>query len=184
MKKLLGLLMGLVAVAGVIGLAYGGSQDTINIKVTLATDINVDITEAEFNFGVLPGGETSVHGTGATVTNTSSSNREDYQLNLANPGGSNWTAITTGTPGDDEYMLMAQFSNSMPSTWTSTDHALDTGALDCSVAKFGNGTYGECGLDVPLGAPTRYLWFRITMPLSSNEVTERTIPVTVTASVG
>ena len=182
MKRLLGLLVGLVAVAGVIGLAYGGSQDTINIKVTLATDINVNITEAEFNFGVLPGGETSVHGTGATVTNTSTSNREDYQLNLANPGV--WTAITTGTPGDDEYMLMAQFSDSTPSSWASADHALDVGAVDCSVAKFGNGTYGECGLDVPLSAPTRYLWFRITMPLSSAEVNERTIPVTVTASVG
>ena len=182
MKRLLGLLVGLVAVAGIIGLAYGGTTDSIAIKVTLASDIQVDITESEYNFGTLDGGETSVSGTGATVTNTSSSNREDYQLNLANPGV--WTAITTGSPGDDEYMLMAQFSDSAPGTWTSGNHALSTSLQECSLDKFGNNVYGESGLDVPLSAPTRYLWFRITMPLSSAEVTERTIPVTVTAEIG
>ncbi len=182
MKRLLGLLVGLVAVAGIIGLAYGGVTDSIDIKVTLASDVQVDITETEYNFGILPGGETSVSGTGATVTNTSSSNREDYQLNLANPGV--WTAITTGSPGDDEYMLMAQFSDSTPASWASADHALSTSATDCSLDKFGNTVYAQSGLDVPLSAPTRYLWFRITMPLSSAEVTERTIPVTVTAAIG
>ena len=183
MKRLLGLLVGLVAVAGIIGLAYGGSpDDSIDIRVTLASDIQVTITEADYIFGTLDGGETSVSGTGATVTNTSSSNREDYELNLTNPGV--WTAITTGSPGDDEYMLMAQFSDSTPGTWTSGNHALSTSAIDCSLDKFGNTVYGESGLDVPLSAPTRYLWFRITMPSSSAEVTERTIPVTVTASIG
>jgi len=184
MKKLLGLLVGLVAVAGIIGLAYGGSTDSIDIRVTLASDIQVDIAEPDYIFGTLDGGETSVSGTGATVTNTSSSNREDYQLNLANPSGSNWTAITTGSPGDDQYMLMAQFSNSAPASWTSDDHALSTSLQYCSLDKFGNNNYAQCGLDVPLSAPTRYLWFRITMPLSSAETTERTIPVTVTAEIG
>jgi len=181
MKRLSGILVGLVAVVGIIGLAYGGTTDSIEVKVTLATDIDVNITQTEYNFTTLEGGETSVSGIPATVTNTSSSNREDWQLELDN--STNWTAITDGTPGEDEFMLMAQFSNSVPGSWTSANHALDTLAADCSLSKFGNGTYGECGLDVPKSG-ARSMWFRITMPSYSTYVSEETIPVTVTASIG
>jgi len=182
MKRLIGFVVMLMAVAGVMGLAYGGDKDTINIRVTLATDIQVDITQTEYQFGTLNGGQTSVSGSAATVTNTSSSNREDWKLNLTNPGGSSWTAIQDGVPGENQYMLMAQFGTAAGS-WTSANQALSVTATDCSVNKFGNGTYDECGLDVSTSG-TRSLWFRITMPSYSTETSERTIPVTVTAVVG
>jgi len=183
MKRLIGFVVMVMAVAGVMGLAYGGDKDTINIRVTLATDIQVDITQTEYQFQTLNGGQTSVSGSAATVTNTSSSNREDWKLNLDNPAGSNWTAIQDGVPGTDKYMLMAQFGTAVPGSWTSANHALSVTATDCSVDKFGNGTHAECGLDIPTSG-ARSLWFRITMPSYSTETSERTIPVTVTAVVG
>ena len=182
MKRLRVILVSLVAVAGIVGLAYGGDTDSLNIKVTLATNIEVNIQETEFNFETLIGGQTSVSWSAVTVENTSTSNREDWQLELAN--SANWTYVTAGMPGPEEFLLMAQFGTS-PGTWSSTDHALTTTAQDCSVTQyFGNGTKSECGLDVPAAA-TRSLWFRITMPeYSAFGGTEQTIPVTVTAAQG
>ena len=182
MKRLLGILVGLVAVAGIIGLAYGGATDSLDIKVTLASNIEVNIQDTEFNFKTLVGGQTSVSWSAVTVENTSTSNREDWALKL-DDGSSDWTAITLGTPGEDEFLLMAQFGTSA-GAWSSTNHSLTTTNRDCSVnVYFGNGTYAECGLDVPKAA-TRSLWFRITMPEYSIYVSEQTIPVTVTASLG
>ena len=51
MKRLGLVLMSLMAVAGFIGLAYGVSTDSMNIKVTLVSNIQVDITQTEYNFG-------------------------------------------------------------------------------------------------------------------------------------
>jgi len=180
MKRLIGFLVSVMVVAGVIGLAYGGSTDSISIKVTLASNIEVNIQETEYNFGTLIGGATSVSGSAVTVQNTSTSNREDWELKLTN--STDWTAIQTGTPVADQFMLMAGFGASAP-TWSSTDHALSTTSTDCSVSKFGNTVYGQCGLDISTSA-TRSLWFRITMPSESVHVSEETIPVTVTAKIG
>ena len=181
MKRFRLILVSLVAVAGVMGLAYGGNTDSLDIKVTLATDIEVNIVETEYNFQTLAGGETSVSGIARTVQNTSTSNREDWELKLAD--SADWTAITQGTPGEDQFLLMAQFGTSAGS-WTSANHALSTTSTDCSVSKFGNGTYGECGLDVA-NSGQRSLWFRITMPSYSGKTpAEQTIPVTVTAKIG
>jgi hypothetical protein len=183
MKRLIGLLLGLVAVAGIMSLAYGGSTDSMNIKVTLVSNIEVNIEETEYNFGTLASKVTSVSGTAATVRNTSADNREDWALKLSTTTVA-WTLITTGTPAAEEFMLMAQFGTSAPSTWTSANHALSTSNQNCSLTQyFGNNTYGECGLDVIPNA-TRKLWFRITMPYSSSVITEQTIPVTVTATAG
>ena len=182
MKRFRVILVSLVAVAGVMGLAYGGNTDSLNIKVTLATNVEVNIVETEYNFQTLAGGETSVSGpSGVTVQNTSTSNREDWELKLAD--SADWTAITQGTPGEDQFLLMAQFGASA-GAWTSANHALSTTSTDCSVSKFGNNTYGECGLDVSKSG-SRSLWFRITMPSYSGKTpAEQTIPVTVTAKIG
>lgn len=182
MKRFRVILVSLVAVAGVIGLAYGGSTDSLDIKVTLATNIEVNIQETEFNFKTLIGNQTSVSWSAVTVENTSTSNREDWQLELAN--SANWTHVTAGMPGSEQFLLMAQFGTSA-GTWSSTNHALSDTAQYCSVNQyFGNGTKSECGLDVSASG-TRSLWFRITMPFDSQYGgTEQTIPVTVTASQG
>jgi len=182
MKRLIGLFLGLVAVAGIMGLAYGGSTDSMSIKVTLVSNIEVNITETEYNFGTLNAGQTSVSGSYATVTNSSADNREDWALKLTNPA--NWTAVPN-TPGPEQFLLMAQFGTSAPASWTSANHALTGTNQNCSVTTyFGNGTYAQCGLDV-IPSATRNLWFRITMPTySAYPGTEQTIPVTVTASAG
>ena len=183
MKRLIGFVVMVMVVAGVMGLAYGGSTDSIQIKVTMVTNIEVDILDASYNFGILASKVTSDPATRVTqVQNTSVDNREDWQLNLTNPA--NWTVVTVGTPGPEQFMLMAQFGTSK-TTWDSTNHALSGTAQYCSVNKFGNGTYSECGLDVPTTTDTRDLWFRLTMPEESAYAgTEQTIAVTVTASAG
>jgi len=181
MKRLRVILVSLVAVVGVMGLAYGGNTDSLDIKVTLATNIEVNIVETVYQFTTLAGGQTSVSGSAVTVQNTSTSNREDWELKLAN--SADWTYVTTGVPGEDQFMLMAQFGTS-PASWVSADHALSTTSTDCSVSKFGNGMYAQCGLDVPKSG-SRSLWFRITMPSFSGKTpAEQTIPVTVTAKIG
>ena len=183
MKRLLGFVVMVMAVAGVMGLAYGGSTDSIQIKVTMVTNIEVDILDAAYNFQTLASKVTSDPATKVTqVQNTSADNREDWQLNLAN--SANWTVVTVGTPGPEQFMLMAQFGTSK-TTWDSTNHALSGTAQYCSVSKFGNGTYSQCGLDVPTTTDTRDLWFRLTMPQeSAYPGTEQTIAVTVTATAG
>jgi hypothetical protein len=183
MKRLGLVLVSLMAVAGFIGLAYGGSTDSMNIKVTLVSNIEVDITQTEYNFGILSAKQTSVSGSYATVTNTSQDNREDWALKLTNPA--NWTTAADVTPGSEQFLLMAQFGTSAPASWTSATHSLTTTDRNCSVTTyFGNATYSEGGLDVIPNA-TRNLWFRITMPdYSAYPGTEQTIPVTVTASAG
>ena len=183
MKRLGLVLMSLIAVAGFIGLAYGGSTDSMDIKVTLVSNIEVNITETAYNFGTLNAKQTSVSGSYATVTNTSTDNREDWALKLSTTTVV-WTAVSA-TPGPEQFLLMAQFGTSAPASWTSATHALTTSNQNCSVTTyFGNGTYAQCGLDVIPGA-TRNLWFRITMPeYSAYPGSEQTIPVTVTASAG
>ena len=186
MKRLLGLMVVVMAVTGIIGLAYGGDTDSIQIKVTMVTNIEVDIADAEYNFGILNSGETSDPAAYVTqVQNTSADNREDWRLNLTDPA--NWAAITLGSPGPEQFMLMAQFADNSGTkvTWDSTNHALSTSLQYCSLDKFGNNVYGECGLDVPTTTDTRNLWFRLTMPSESAfPGTEQTIAVTVTASAG
>jgi len=181
------IVLGMVIMVG--GVVFAASTDTIKIKVTCAVDIQVEITETEYLFGTLNAGATSISTYGVTVKNTSSSNQEDWELKMTEPG--EWTSVTYGTPGQNVYKLQAQFSDTVGelSSWNDTSHSLRLSSDDCGDTRFGNGTALQCGYDVKnqaAGDEDRLLWFRIHMPegVTAGYTAEQEITVTVTAKLG
>jgi len=179
------IVFGMVIMVG--GVVMAASTDTITIKVTCTTDIQVEITETEYQFGTLDAAATSVSTYGVTVKNTSSSNQEDWSLTMTEPA--DWTMVTYGTPLQDQYKLQSQFSDAQPGSWTDGDHSLTTNSVSCDPNRFGNGTVAQCGEDVQnqaAGDNDRLLWFRIEMPdgITAGNESEQEITVTVTAILG
>ena len=179
--------LGLMVLVG--GVVMAASTDTISIKVTCTTDIQVEITETEYQFGTLDAAATSISTYGVTVANTSSSNQEDWSLTMTEPA--DWTMVTYGTTGQNKYKLQAQFSDASGglAAWTDSDHSLTTNSVNCDANRFGNGTAAQCGEDVQnqaAGDHDRLLWFRIEMPdgITAGNESEQDITVTVTATLG
>ena len=181
------IVFGMVIMVG--GVVMAASTDTISIKVTCTTDIQVEITETEYQFGTLDAGVTSISTYGVTVKNTSSSNQEDWELQMTEPG--EWSSVTYGTPGQNTYKLQAQFSDTVGelSSWNDTSHSLRLSSDDCSATRFSNGTAAQSGYDVKnqsAGDEDRLLWFKIHMPegVTTGYTSEQEIVVTVTAKLG
>jgi len=143
--------------------------------------LSVSVLPATYGFGPVIEGSTNVATSAITVTNNGNV-VETYQLKLTNPTG--WTAIQTGTPGIDHYMLSAMFHGAtapVAADFADND-ALSTAYQTCSATVFAKDTSPpETGVGVPVGAERR-LWFRFTAPSYSNVGTEQSIVVTINAT--
>lgn len=154
--------------------ALAASSDAVNITVTISQTIGVEITEASYNFGTLTTSTSATSASSLTVTNTGSGANENYSLNCSNTA--NWTAGTS--PGNNVFVLRAQFNSTAPTTFDTTD-ILSTSPILADATHFSG---NETGLNVPYGA-VRHLWLRLQTPTSSSSTAQQTIVLTITGSI-
>ena len=184
MKKLSAWSLGLaMLIGGFFGQAQAATSDDIDIHVKITGAKSVAVQGATtYDYGALAVNISSVSLSSITVRNDSGIFIETYTITGANAtsdtGGTDWTLAATA--GSDQYALAAQFSDNAPNDvdgdWSQDD--LTTSAQTCTENKFGNGTEGEGGSNVPDGAD-RGLWFRIKTPTTVTDSDQHTVTLTV-----
>jgi len=146
-----------------------------------AQTLSISVLPTSYDFGSVLEGSTTL--TTSTIVVTNNGNViETYQLKLTNPTG--WTAVQTGAPGVDQYMLSAIFHGATaPVTGDFADNdALRTTYQTCSATVFAKDTTPpETGVCVEVGGERR-LWFRLVAPSYSNVGTQQSITVTINAT--
>jgi len=182
MKRLIGLLTGIVLVVGLAGMASAATFDSITLKVSCVVTLSVAIDQAEYNFGnVNP--RTSVISTNTiAVTNDSLGLTEDYTINC-----STYTAdwnLMASDPGDLDEDL---FSLKALLKLTEADEAafsgktfFDTAGTDQNM-DIGFGTTAYTGDNVPADG-VRNIWFRLRTPGTTTSQDEQSLSVTITAN--
>jgi len=183
MKRLTGLLLGIVLVVGMAGLASAQS-DSITLKVSCVVGLSVAIDKTEYNFGdVAP--RTATISTEAIVVNNDSGGRtEDYTIY-----SSTYTAawnLMDSDPGDsdeDLFSLRAMFKSTQPiETDFPAGSFLDTDTgTDQDMTETDFGTAGYSGDDVPADE-ARNIWFRLKTPGTTTTEAEQSLSVTITAN--
>jgi len=185
MKRLIGLLTGIVLVVGMAGLASAQS-DSITLKVSCVVNLSVAIDKTEYNFGDVAPRTPTISTEAIVVNNNSGGRTEDYQINSATSTAS-WNLITTdpaSAADEDVFSLKAMFKSTQAIEGDYTGKAfLDTGTAGATSQQnmdINFGTAGYSGDDVVDGAD-RNLWFRLYTPWSTTDTTEQSFSVTITA---
>jgi len=183
MKRLIGLLTGIVLVVGLAGLASAATSDSITLKVTCVIGLSVDIPQDEYNFGDVAPRTPTISTEAIVVNNDSGGRTEDYQINSATSTAS-WNLITTdpaSAADEDVFSLKAMFKSTQPSGADfPAGSYLNTDAVDQQNMNINFGTAGYSGDNVVDGAD-RNLWFRLHTPWSTTDTTEQSFSVTITA---
>ena len=173
-------------VAGLLWLSMadtGYAAQTADITVTVTCRmLSVSVSPSSYAFGTVNEGSDTVSTSSITVTNNGNA-AETYQIKLTAVSG--WTAVQTGTPGADEYMLSAIFhtTGTPPIVGDFADNdALSTSYGTCSATVFAqDDTPPETGASVS-ATDTRNLWFKFYAPSSTTVGTEQSITVTINAT--
>ncbi len=153
--KRLSILLGLVIVAGLVSLSFGGNPDTITLKVTPISNVSVNIIDTEYNYGVVALNNTTIVSTAIQVENDGDV-QTSWQHNAGNATGgtSTWTLVFAGVPAStDEFRLWAEVAAIEPGSFPDTDNVTDT-ASDLTG-----------GTNVAAGEQ-RNLWIQLEMPLA------------------
>lgn len=147
------------------------------VTVSIATEASIDVIQGgPIDFGVMSTGDAAVSGSAVIIRNSGSGGNQTYSLALANPAS--WTAVTT-TPGADEYRLSGAFDSDGVLSWNPVNHALTTSSVASTGTKFAG---DETGTAVPHNAD-RNLYLKMETPSATSSASEKSIQVTVTASV-
>lgn len=177
MKRVLGILIGVVVVIAVAAVAaFAGSSATINVTVSIAQQASISVTGGPVDFGTMSIGGSAVSSSAVVVTNNGSGGSETYSLSLVNPSG--WTAVTTA-PGADQYRLSSAFDGTGTVTWNPTNHALTTSSQASGATKFAG---SETGTAVPYNAD-RHLYLKLETPSTTSASGSKTIQILITAAV-
>lgn len=178
-----------LVVIGFLGLFMANlanAADTANITVTVTCrKLSVGVSPGSYAFGTVNEASNTIATSSITVTNDGNG-AETYQIKLTAVAG--WTAIQTGTPTTDQYMLSAIFHTTTPAAPIVGDFA-DNDALSTTYATSSvtvlaqDTTPTETGLSVAALA-TRNLWFKFYAPSTTTVGTEQSITVTINATAG
>lgn len=171
---------------GIIGLGVAeivNAAQTADITVTVTCrKLSVGVSPGLYGFGPVNEGSETVASTAITVTNDGNVN-EDFEAKLTVVAG--WTAIQSGTPSVDEYILGAMFKSTAPATtdYDDSEDMLSTSFVEASALIFAldAGAAGEKGYNVA-ATGTRNLWFYFFAPSSTSVGTEQSITVTLRAT--
>jgi len=182
MGKFLGIFIA-IAIATLIAtpslMAADTDAESFNVTVSIAEDAGISISGGSIDFGQMSVGSEATSDSPVTVTNDGSGSNQTYSLNLTNPSG--WTAVTA-EPAIDQYRLQAAFDADGTLTWTPANHALTTAAVTSTGTKFAGSETADTGAGVVYAA-TRKLWLRLKTPSKTASTSEKTIAVTITATV-
>ena len=186
MKKLIGLLVGIVLVVGLAGLASAGTSDSITLKVACVVGLSVAIDKDEYNFGDVAPKIATISTETIQVTNDSGGRTEDYTIN-SSTSTQNWNIKAAGDPSDTEenlFSLQALLKSTQPSEGDfATKAFLNADAADSqnmTLAGFGTATDYD-GDNVPDDADMN-IWFRLHTPGTTSTQDEQSFSVTITAN--
>ena len=156
--------------------AEAANPDTMNITVTVATALSVDITGDPYEFGTIAASASTGSTRAITVTNDTGGRTEDFTINAAN--STNWTL--GASPGAETFALFAMLNSVQPldADFHATNDDLTAAPQDMDATLF---TGDQTGDDV-VDTGSRSLWFKLQTPTSTAFQTEQTIVVTVTAA--
>ena len=186
MRKLTGLLLGIVLVVGIAGLASAAESASITLKVTCAPEISITISTDTYNFGSVAPNTATISTQTITVTNTSGSLTEDYTI-MSDTYTAVWNLQMSdpGASDDDVFSLMVWFKDTQPGdsdflvfmdTDTATQQNMDT--------NFGSAGYNGDDVLPTAGNEVRNIWFRLHTPGITSTQEEQSLSVTITANPG
>jgi len=182
MKKLMGLLLGMVLVVGMAGLASAQS-DSITLKVACVVGLSVAIDKDEYNFGDVAAQIPTISTEAIVVSNDSGGRTEDYQINSATSTAA-WNLIMSDPSGpsdENKFSLKAMFKTTQPiGTDFPAGSYLNTDAGNQQNMDINFGTTGYSGDNVGDGVD-RNLWFRLHTPWSTTTESQQSFSVTITA---
>ena len=190
MKRIMGIIIGLVLLLGMVSIAQAANPATVDVKVTVTAVLSVAVDRTMYNFGAQNTSATTISTQAITVTNDSTSAQESYQLNGANTSPSNWTLASA--PALNTFELRAVFEGTSDS-YQPAEGDFDTDVDDlaagspvyCTATKFAidASPAAQKGINVPTSG-VRYLWFLMKTPTSIDvgSGTEQTSQVTITAA--
>jgi len=185
MKRLTGLLLGLVLVGVMAGLASAATSDSITLKVSCVISLSVDIDKDEYNFGNVAPRTATISTETIQVTNNSGGRTEDYTINCSTYTAA-WNLMASDPADSDEnkFSLKALLKSAQASESDfSTKAFLDTDSAsqqNMTEADFGTTNYH--GDDVIADA-VRNIWFRLHTPGTTTTESEQSFSVTITANI-
>jgi len=168
-----------LAVMGVGMLNNLGATPTssVNLKVTCAPALSVNVGTATYSFGTVGTNQTALSTGAIPVNNDSAGRTEDYQITGAN--STNWT-ISNSTNGADTFYLRALLNSVAPTqaNFTAVFSTLSTVIANMSAANYGGDQNGKS----VVSGGAKNLWFMLGSPTSTSSSAEQTISVTLTAA--
>ena len=185
MKRLTGLLLGIVLVVGMAGMASADTQGTVTLKVSCVIPLSILITQNEYNFGQVSARMSTISTDTITVSNNSQGRTEDYTINC-DTATTNWN-IKTSDPLDadeDMFSLQALFMSTQAGEGDFSGKTfLNEDEVDSQNMDIGFGTTDYTGDSVPaVAAGNRNIWFRLHTPGTITSESEQSISVTITAN--
>ena len=187
MKRLIGLLLGIVLVVGLAGIASADTQGTVTLKVSCVIPLSVSISQTEYNFGQVAPRTSTISTDTIQVTNNSGGRTEDYTINSSTCTAAwNLQESDPSTDDNDLFSLKALLKSSQANESDYTGKAfLDTGTAGATsqqnMTEANFGTAGYDGDDVT-DTTVRNIWFRLHTPWGTSTQDEQSLSVTITAN--
>ena len=183
MKKLIGILTGIVLVVGMAGIASAATSDSITLKISCVVTLSVDIDQEEYNFGDVSARTAEISTDTIAVTNNSGGLTEDYTINCST-STADWN-LKTSDPLDADEDLFSLQALLMATQAGEADYSgktfFDTDAGTDQNMDIGFGTAAYIGDNVPADA-VRNIWFRLHTPGTTTTGNEQSLSVTITAN--
>ena len=182
MKKLIGVLLGIILVVGMAGMASAATSDSITLKISCVVTLSVDIDQDEYNFGDVAARTPEISTDTIAVTNNSGGLTEDYTINCSTYTA-NWNLKTSDPLDADEdlFSLQALLKSTQAIEGDYSGKTFfDTAGTDQNM-DIGFGTTAYTGDNVPADA-VRNIWFRLHTPGTTTTSDEQSLSVTITAN--
>jgi hypothetical protein len=116
-----------------------------------------------YDFGQVALSATTISTLAIVVTSTGTV-AEYFGLAIANSTPDNWSAINTGTPVYDQFMLEGHFVTHGAGEPAAATFNVNTDTMTATVPGVAAGRYGQSGLGITAPATQRDLYLMLTMP--------------------
>ena len=183
MKKLIGILLGILLVVGMAGMASAATSDSITLKISCVVTLSVDISQDEYNFGNVAARTAAISTDTIAVTNNSGGLTEDYTINCST-STADWNLKTSDPLDADEDLFSLQAllkaTQAIEGDYSGKTF-FDTNAGADQDMDIGFGTAAYTGDNVPADA-VRNIWFRLHTPGTTTSQSEQFLSVTITAN--
>jgi len=183
MKKLIGILTGIILVVGMAGIASAATSDSITLKISCVVTLSVDIDQEEYNFGDVAARTAEISTDTIAVTNNSGGLTEDYTINCST-STADWNLMTSDPADVDEdvFSLQALLKSAQAVEGDYSGKTFfDINAGTDQDMDIGFGTAAYIGDNVPADT-VRNIWFRLHTPGTTTSQSEQSLSVTITAN--